>query len=43
MVEGAVTVSHMAIPRWKTFRVPNTCLYQGICADRADREEAEIR
>jgi hypothetical protein len=24
-------------------RVLNTCLYQGICANLADREEAEIR
>lgn len=39
MVESAVKVSHMAIPRWKTFRVLNTCLCQCICADRADREE----
>jgi hypothetical protein len=25
------------------FRVLNTCLYQGLRADLADREEAEIR
>jgi hypothetical protein len=44
-----------ASPRWKVLlglshldstledMVLNTCLYQGICADQADREEARIR
>ena len=27
---------------WEQFRVLNTCLYAGFCADRADREEARI-